>query len=114
MDVYQFLILFLAFLIIFVGFNTLTDYRIITTHGDSMKPTLGYINVSIYKVVDAEEIEKGDIVVYDTGTYRVNHRYIGMQGDYYVFKGDNNTYKEYIDDPDRIKYKLVQHIINIG
>jgi SOS-response transcriptional repressor LexA len=40
------------------------------------------------------DVQIGDVAVYDTGTQQIIHRIVGEDGDNWIFKGDNNDYTE--------------------
>jgi signal peptidase I len=64
----------------------------VTTFGTSMEPVLHRGDLVLVR--PASEYRAGDIVAYRSSQLRtlVLHRIVGMQGDRFVFKGDNNSW----------------------
>ena len=78
----------------------------------SMEPTLSVNDLVIVREADC--YEKGDIVVYQSGSSLVVHRIISIDGDEIVTQGDANNTQ---DEPilvSHIKGKAVAHIPFVG
>ena len=80
---------------------------------ESMEPTIRRYQVVLAKVVNAEDVETGDIVVYvKDGSpvfgYHVIHRVEAVEEGGFVLKGDNNRKADRtVVLPEQVLYKVV-------
>lgn len=84
----------------------------------SMEPTIMTNDVAIGKKVYAnDEITVGDTYIYESvDGLKVIHRIIDQNADgSYVFKGDNNSTRDFLDvERDQIEFKYLFHIPKLG
>lgn len=87
----------------------------VTTFGTSMEPVLHRGDLVLVR--PASEYRVGDIVAYRSSQLRtlVLHRIVGLQGDRFVFKGDNNSWLD-VERPDRsdLLGKLAVRLAGMG
>ena len=93
-------------------FCTFGPYRPMIVMSRSMEPSIKRGDILIGEKVTKETcLDVGDVCTYipmDAG-YTVTHRIIAINGDTYVFKGDNNEKEdEEIVSRDRIKYHIIR------
>jgi signal peptidase len=78
----------------------------------SMEPTLSVNDLVL--IHQTQEIEPGDVVVYQSGNSLIIHRVISVDGETIVTQGDANNIS---DDPismDVVKGKMILHIPAVG
>src|ERR1700712_5846798 len=88
------LVLAAAWLLWPIGMGGDTVY--VTTHGISMQPRFHTGDLAILRAADHYSV--GDVVAYRSSTLKttVMHRIVALDGQRFVFKGDNNSWR----DPD--------------
>ena len=80
------------------------DYRYLyatDAYGFSMLPTIHSGDLLVVALKDSPYFnpETGDILVYSYNEkINVAHRLVRVEGDYYIFKGDNNNYYEKVPE----------------
>lgn len=92
------------------GKPTIFGYRPMFVCSGSMEPTIRTYSVILSVPIDADDVEKGDIVTYRNanGTI-ICHRVIDITDEgYFKFKGDNNSKEDkQLVSPEQIMYKII-------
>lgn len=87
------IIAFLLLLIVLI--SGIFKYKMIAIASDSMHPTYGRGDAVIYEKVNAENLEVGNILVFQKDNIVVTHRIVKIYRQngkyYYITKGDNNN-----------------------
>lgn len=86
------------------------NFKFVHVSGYSMYPTYDDGDIRLCRVIrGAEDIDVGDICIYESGGGKlVIHRVVAIDGDMYIFKGDNNLNNDIGPvELDAIKYKVV-------
>lgn len=101
------LILFLLATIV----HKIAGYKALYIATDSMEPTLKTNQFALAKKATGDEVEIGDIATYKVWgrIYTVTHRVVDIDGDYLIFKGDNNDEADEPVRKDRVIYRVVQY-----
>lgn len=92
------------------GKPTILGIRPMFVCSGSMEPTIRTYSVILSVPIDADDVEKGDIVTYRNanGTI-ICHRVIDITDEgYFKFKGDNNSKEDkQLVSPEQILYKII-------
>lgn len=119
---YKIIMLISVFIVIstvITGTPSIFGLRPMFVVSESMEPTIKKYQFILAKVMDAEDIKKGDIVVYVIKDKHrifkkyIAHRVIKINADgTYCLKGDNNDMSLEIErniDSKQIKYKVIRY-----
>lgn len=108
--------LFLVCAIITFGIYTYTGmtgnanvggYRVFHIASASMEPVIMTGDFVLTKIVRAEDVRTGDIVVYNLDGIHVIHRIVERTEEGFIFKGDNNA----VIDPEIVSEEQIQYIV---
>lgn len=85
----------------------LLGFRIVVIQGTSMLPTLKSGQITLAKCVDPEELNEGDVGVFENESGNLTvHRAIYKTETGYCFKGDNNVGFDEFVPKENVKYKV--------
>lgn len=95
----------------FCGKSSVFGYKPFFIMSGSMEPTIMTHQIVIATPIDAEDVQIGDIISYETDTKTVIHRVVDINEDgTFEFLGDNNAGQVKSDKgvtPEQIGYKIV-------
>lgn len=82
-------ILLIIYLLIFVP--SIWGHKPLVVISGSMEPTLKVGGILYYEKIDINELDEGDILVYQTKEHIISHRLVEITGDGFITKGDVNN-----------------------
>ena len=82
-------ILLIIYLLIFVP--SLWGQKPLVVISGSMEPTLKVGGVLYYEKINIDELEEGDILVYQTNDHIISHRIVDIIENDFITKGDKNN-----------------------
>jgi signal peptidase len=78
----------------------------------SMEPALNVNDLVL--IQETQDLQVGDVVVYQSGTELIIHRVIALEGENLVTQGDANQIPDQAITLDQVKGKLVGHVPKVG
>ena len=94
-------ILLIIYLLIFVP--SLWGQKPLVVISGSMEPTLKVGGILYYEKIDLNELDEGDILVYQTKEHIISHRIVDINENGFITKGDiNNSVDNYLVSDEQI------------
>ena len=94
-------ILLIIYLLIFVP--SLWGQKPLVVISGSMEPTLKVGGILYYEKIDINELDEGDILVYQTKEHIISHRIVDINENGFITKGDiNNSVDNYLVSDEQI------------
>ena len=88
-------ILLIIYLLIFIP--SLWGKKPLVVISGSMEPTLKVGGILYYEKIDLNDLDEGDILVYQTKEHIISHRIVDITENGFITKGDvNNTVDNYL------------------
>lgn len=94
-------ILLIIYLLIFVP--SLWGQKPLVVISGSMEPTLKVGGILYYEKIDINELDEGDILVYQTKEHIISHRIVDINENGFITKGDiNNSVDNYLVSDEQV------------
>ncbi len=94
-------ILLIIYLLIFVP--SLWGQKPLVVISGSMEPTLKVGGILYYEKIDINELDEGDILVYQTKEHIISHRIVDITENGFITKGDiNNSVDNYLVSDEQV------------
>lgn len=94
-------ILLIIYLLIFVP--SLWGQKPLVVISGSMEPTLKVGGILYYEKIDINELDEGDILVYQTKEHIISHRIVDINENGFITKGDiNNSMDNYLVSDEQV------------
>lgn len=94
-------ILLIIYLLIFVP--SLWGQKPLVVISGSMEPTLKVGGILYYEKIDVNELDEGDILVYQTKEHIISHRIVDITENGFITKGDiNNSVDNYLVSDEQV------------
>jgi len=104
---YVSVMLFISFLLLFIGEALNLPIAFSFTVGSSMYPTVCSGDLAVLVSTSISNITKGDIAVYKTNTEFILHRVEDIENNTVIFKGDDNVLPDNPVNMSDVRYKVL-------
>lgn len=89
--------------------------RLYYVQSGSMEPELPVGSLCVVKICETEQIKKGDVIAFDSGSAKVVHRVLSIQENGYQTKGDANESPDpEVVPKEQVQGKVVARIPRLG